>query len=248
METTVSNIQTRIDTIDQVLHALLVVASEQLTTASSSRNPRRIADRVHTRLQNGHPQYLITEGPRNPQTIPALLGASNNKPRGGEEMLRTNSFPVGGGRYEETIEMGLRRPSTETNMMNARSPTSPYPPNGRRRPPANRDGDERRGGDSSPTSTGTNPPEFRTQRQRSSSGATELSDNPISRALRQSAMSESAKKRPIEHWITAAMHWYFKVITPYESSAINRLTKLINIVYFDRQRKTLKTPTTQKSP
>ncbi|RPA93892.1 hypothetical protein L873DRAFT_1494290 [Choiromyces venosus 120613-1] len=211
VETTVTHIQTRIDTIDQVLQALLVVASEQLTTASSSRNPRRIADRAHTRLQNGHPPYLITEAPRNPQTIPEILAPNKSKPRGGEDMLRTNSYPVGGGGgYEDTIKMGISRPFTEVGMMSSHSPKSPYPPNGRRVLPASRDGEEKRGSEFSSISTGTTPSEYRTPRQRSSLGTTEFSDNPISRALRQSAMSETAKKRPIEHWITAAMHWYFK--------------------------------------
>lgn len=233
VENTVTRIQTRIDTIDQVLRALLVVASKQLMTASASRNPRGIDDRAHVGPQNGHPQYLITEPPWSPP--------------GGAEMFRTNSYPARVDRYKDPIEMGLRRPSTEINMMNTHSPTSPYPPTGRRGPPADRSSDEGYSSGFSSTSTGIDPSGYGTQRQRSSSGATELSDNPISRALFQSAMSEGAKKRPIQHWITAAMHWYFKVMTPTGHQLSFALQKLINIMYFARQRKILKTPTTRKS-
>jgi len=222
VESTVTNIQTRIDTIDQVLQALLVVASEQLSTASSSRNPRRIADQAHTRLQDDHSQYLITEPPRNPRLIPETPATSKDTPRGGKQIFRTNSYPI----RVDTREMGLRRPSTEINMADTHSPTSPYPPSGRRGFPANRGSDGRCSTRFSPTSTETDSSGYGAQRQRSSSGPTELPDNPISRALQKSFKSESAKKRPIEHWITAAMHWYFKVISPYQSSTIIRFTKV----------------------
>ncbi|PUU76020.1 hypothetical protein B9Z19DRAFT_290113 [Tuber borchii] len=224
VENTVTRIETRIDTIDQVLHALLVVASEQLTTTSSSRNPGRIADRAHTRPQNGHPQYLITDPPWSPRVIPTLPATNQDMPWGGGQMIRTNSYPATVDRYEDPIDISLRRSSTETNMMNTHSPTSPYSPSSRRGPPADRSSDEGYSSGFSSTSTGVDPSGYGTQRQRSSSGVTELSDNPISRALQQSAMS--AKKRPIEHWITAAMHWYFKVITLNESSTIIRFAKV----------------------
>lgn len=157
-------------------------------------------------------------------------------------MFRTNSYPARVDRYEDPIEIGLRRSSTETNMMNTHSPTSPYPPSGRRGLPANRGGDERCGTGFSPTSTGVDPSGYGIQRQMPSSGATEPSDNPISRALRQSAMSERAVKRPIEHWITAAMHWYFKVITPYGSSTIIRFTKVNQYYVLCQAEKDLEDP------
>jgi len=214
VQSAVTSIQTRIDTIDQVLQALLVVASQQLTTASSSHNPTRIADRAHIRLQDGHPQYLLPEPPRNPRIMPAPPATNEDTPRNKQQIFRTNSIPIRGDRYENAIEMGPRRSSTEINMTNTHSPTSPYPPNGMRGFPANRGGDERCSTRFSLTSTEIDSSGYGAQRQNSPPGATELSDNPISRALQQSAWSESAKKRPIEHWITAAMHWYFKVIAP----------------------------------
>ena len=232
VEDTVTKIQTRIDTIDQVLHALLVVASEQLTTTSSSRNPRTIADRAHTRPQDGHPQYLITEPLWSPRVIPALPATNGDTPWDGGRIFRTNSYPARADRYEDPIEIGLRRPSTEINMMNTHSPTSSYPPSGRRGPPADRSSDEGYSSGFSSTSSGMDPSGYGIQRQKSSSGATELSDNPISKALFQSAMSGSARERPIEHWITAAMHWYFKVISQMSHQLSFASQKLFNIVCF----------------
>lgn len=157
-------------------------------------------------------------------------------------MLRTNSYPATVDRYADPIEIGVRRSSTETSMMDTHSPTSSYPPSGRRGPPADRSSDEGYSSRFPSTSTGIDPSGYGKQRQRSSSGATEFSDNPISRGLRQSAMGEDAKKRPIEHWITAAMHWYFKVISLYRSSTIIRFTKVNQYYVLCQAEKDLEDP------
>lgn len=238
MKTSVSNIQTRIDTIDQVLHALLYVASEQLTsTAPRIPNNNSIGTTGLFNDVNRHPknQYRLESSPLGIQTVPALLSGTDSRTgrsTKAEDMVRTTSHlsefrSLQSNCLEGSLEMGTRRRGTDPQS--SIQPSFLYRATvsgpGRREsaPLGNRyheNIDIKQKGKQKPNkepnsplsqsrSTALNWQSPKPQRK-VSVDLVGGDENPIDVVLRKQAESNEAQYIPIEHWITAAMHWYFK--------------------------------------
>lgn len=184
-------------------------------------------------------QYLLEGNPINVQTIPSLLAGANSGVSGrlikSEEMARSTSHPpefqsIQSGRLEGSSEIGIRRRTTEPH--DGVQPSLFHkisvarPDRKKHDSPNHKDHEDRdhkqkgkqplNGGQSSTFTTPSqssktlNYPSPKPQRK-ASVDSVEASENlNIDAALRKQAESNEAQYIPIEHWITAAMHWYFK--------------------------------------
>lgn len=222
IQTSVSNIQTRIDTIDQVLHALLFVASEQLSTSAAPHTPNR--SRINAAglgsIRRPQNQYLLEANPTNIQTVPGLLSGANSR------AIRSTGHPseaqnVQQNRLESSPGVEIRRTTDlDENSYSSLSYGTAVPRPDRRK---HEDVDIKHKGKHAHSGSphhsdallsqlpnpAPNYPSPKPQRK-ASVDSVEAGKNPINELLRKQAESSEAQDIPIEHWITAAMHWYFK--------------------------------------
>lgn len=216
IQTSVSNIQTRIDTIDQVLHALLFVASEQLTSATPrvSSSNRITPVGFNEGFRRPQDRYMIEPSPINTQTIPSLLAGTNSgtgRIIRSEEMGRSVSHQQN--RLETSPEMGIRRRTTEPheNIQPLTYKASVSRADTKRKGKQTHNGGSHSHYAQLSQSLPKTPNYSSPKPQRKASvDSVEVNENPINAALRRQVESNEAQEIPIEHWITAAMHWYFK--------------------------------------